>query len=616
MIFFVIAKGNRKNFGSITSPRRRAGEEAPSPYQIIAWNEVPAYDTLEKLKAAVRLAAENDPICQDMRNQSIRLCGIDPLLKESGKGDNLSTEITTNLVDKVIYYWAHPKIGNIANSPQVRPVDNEAHYLSNWNACPSRYMDEATKEAIRGLYQTLPPLDRSGHDQVRIVYNITELARAIIGEITSDTTRRLEKILALRLCHSEGLHRAQSSMLVRYMGQRGANLHTQIVNLPDDRKSKAFEYSWYYLPPLQQSNGEALWHLVENLVHGATKSSYAITSPKPAGFDGLLAQALEIWNQIPHTSRCAILMNDFRKVDNLTDKRDEPPKVAMGMPDIGALINAQGPQAVDLPYRIMSAAGVDHVPKFRSDPRTGFSLAWSWNRDEYHDATITYRHYLCPLWGGPSGHTGGGLHFWMTALGDNFPADGARTVTCGLFAFWRLYYDKRITGVHTIAETFEASCNSEVTGIDMPGAGGIALARLDLPGLASVTKPQEMDAFDLVGRCIRLSHRFACVDPIALVKLLYDTYYTGITNHTDRYNNLALLINNERDALTRQRFAVPEWSKELTTKTGTAVSRFTTIAEREGIKPALAKLRVVKGAAPDQAELAHRISQLGGKPPQ
>lgn len=616
MIFFIIARSDRANnkFGSITHANPRAREAGPRDYQIIAWNEVPLLSTLGKLKAVVLLAAENDPICQDMRNQSIRLCGIDPLLKVSGTGNTLSQEITTDLVDKVFYYWAHPKIGNIANSPQVRPPDNETHYLRNWDLCP--FIDDATKAAIRGLYQTLPALDRSGRDQVRIVYNITELARAIIGEITSDATRRLEKILALRLCRSDGLHRAQTGMLVRYMGQRGANLHQQIVG----NGVAGFEYCRYFLPPIQQSGGEALWHLVENLVHYATKGSYPINSAKPPGLDAILTPTLAIWNQIPHTIRCAILMNDFRKVDNLTDKRGEPPKVAMGVPGIGAVINGRGPQAADLPYAMMPAAGTGHVPRFASEPRTGFSLAWSWNRDEYHDATITYRHYLCPLWAGPSGHTGGGLHFWIRALGDQFPADGARTVTCGLFALWRLYYDKRISGNHTMVETFEASCNSEVTGIQMPEAGRIGLASLELPGLAAVDRPQEMDAYELVGRCVRMNRRnVECVDPIALVQLLYATYYTGFANnHTLRYNNLDLLINNERDALTRQGqegqgFAVPEWSKSLTTQTGTAVSRFTTIAEREGVKPALAALRFIKGLTPDLANLVYRYI---GNPPQ
>lgn len=78
-----------------------------------------------------------------------------------------------------------------------------------------------------------------------------------------------------------------------------------------------------------------------------------------------------------------------------------------------------------------------------------------------HSVTAGYRKAFMPLWAGPSGHAAGLLDFYEQYLDANdFTFEGKRlpislVILPTMFTFWRLYYDKRISAVHTLAETFE-----------------------------------------------------------------------------------------------------------------------------------------------------------------
>ena len=72
----------------------------------------------------------------------------------------------------------------------------------NWERISSDALNEESRRKIAELFTEgfLPKLDRAGRDQIKLVTNITELARAFIGEVTTTASRRLERIFALKIC--------------------------------------------------------------------------------------------------------------------------------------------------------------------------------------------------------------------------------------------------------------------------------------------------------------------------------------------------------------------------------------------------------------------------------
>ena len=65
-----------------------------------------------------------------------------------------------------------------------------------------------------------------------------------------------------------------------------------------------------------------------------------------------------------------------------------------------------------------------------------------------------------PLWAGPSGHASTLLrnfnYLFNTSKTEEKHIELANVLLPSMFAFWRLYYDKRISGNHTLAESLEA----------------------------------------------------------------------------------------------------------------------------------------------------------------
>lgn len=55
-------------------------------------------------------------------------------------------------------------------------------------------------------------MKESGNDQCRIYNDWTDLARAVIGDVSTFFSKMLEEIYALELCDSEGLLDAQINL--------------------------------------------------------------------------------------------------------------------------------------------------------------------------------------------------------------------------------------------------------------------------------------------------------------------------------------------------------------------------------------------------------------------
>ena len=593
MIFFLILKSERgkRPYQSVVEPAleiKRFGKH--DAYLVIAWNEV--FSSVEELRDRVMSVADKDPVCVEMRNQSKKVYELDPFADHKA-------------IDELFYYWAHPLVGNLVNSPRVRPMLRAWQYLENWHECS--FFDDQTRQAVLRLLTHCPPLDKASRDQCRIVYNVTELARAVIGELTAAPGRKLEKLLALKLVRSPKMLAAQREILERYLKHRTDRIQKATLRLG----LEGYEYCKYYLPDdatTEEEGGHVIlpehaWELAQVMIAtalgvDAKTDGCAQIEPK------LLARCLRAWSSIPHVIRCTALMNDFRKLDDVRSElsKDTRPifKLSMCTPNIGALLCSSG--KADDTYAICAAAGLGHVPVFR-DP--GRDLTWSWNRDELHDATITYRRHLCPLWAGASGHTAGGIQFWMHVLGKEFPRSGARTITAGLFTLWRLYYDKRISGCHSLVETLEATCTSQVTKIELK-KGGEKDTRIGFKPLEPLKEKEiEEDAYDLLGQCVINpgSSPLESLDPIFVLTLMRRKY----CHEPQLVTGLKEKINDEREQIAKD-FWMPQWSAELSLATGTEVCSFT-----RGLPNAIATasnpLELLQVLLPGDTTIAELVSE-------
>lgn len=590
MIFFILLKTARqgKDYGEILihSVPEKYPNVKGDEYIVIAWNEVfplKGEGGIEGLLDEIIKAARADPVCVDLRKQSIEQFGLDPFLDDAGTGNNLTLEETKKIVFNTLRDWAHPMVGNLANSPQIRPSTKESQYISNWSGC--QFLDDRSKTAIQELFEKMPLMVRASRDQVRICYTIVDLARAFIGEVTSYVSRQLEEIMALRLCKSVTLHGSQVDMLVTFAEIHGA-VFKSIIQKSKRFKWSHFEYSYYYMPPeVQKLTRMELLGLVDVLIEGATlgelKAEKLGGEPSTDGYNELVVKCKKIWRTIPYTVRCAILMNDIRKMwvsnsayvkenHQIDLKTANPVKYSMGFT---LLPGQDGFQEL---CEIVPAADQSHVPKFRlpSRARTGWELAWSWNRHERHPATIAYRHFLCPLWAGPSGHTGGGLQFWFAALGERVPQKCSQVITSGLFTLWRLYYDKRISGFHTMAETYEASCNQNVIG----DIGKKQFApKKDIPtDFSNVQDDMDLLKFaGVVSENSPIPRKQSFVNPIRLLLVLKAKYYDATPGtHTKKLNELGRLVIQAKDSLTEKGYKVLQWTDEISQKKGTNVQEF------------------------------------------
>lgn len=599
MIFFLIEKELRTNndYSTITASCPTI-QKYPDPnvnireHSLISWNEVPEYNTLQKFQDAVLAEAKKDYVCIDMCKQALEYYGIDPFLDSCGN-NNLSKETMETIVKKIFREWAHPMIGNIGASPGIRPQIFYYQYLENWDQC--QFIDVKTQIAIMTLYSDLGLMDRSARDQVRICHNITEIARAIIGEITTVTSRRLDKIFALELCLSENFKEEQRILIKTLLRSFGPTLEIAFRNQGAKAGFSFTDYIKYFFPdslqPCMKVNTfEPQWFLFEEFIRKLVPDYEGTSTYHPSPETKTIIDSCNTnWDTMPDPMKGAILINEFRRFGTQVEGK----KLSMCICDPKAIGNF-----LNIPYQIVEAAPIKNFPKivFKGDAR---SLTWSWNRDEYYLTTITYRHFLMQLWGGPSGHGTGNVAFVDKLLGRYL--SNASIVLSGLFAFWRLYYDKRISVVHTLAETMESSLFTS-------NLSSIKEIEFNYDNLPEVTST--IDAFDLVCNVASLrENKF--FDPILLMWMIRKRYYcleNCAYNHQKAFDDLQKRIDILRSELEMQEFFVPLWTKDLSYRTGFKVRSFSFYASHS--RSDLSRALLLEAQENDALSLSIAIEKL------
>ncbi|OJH34860.1 hypothetical protein [Cystobacter ferrugineus] len=483
------------------------------------------YPTEQKLLEAVLGEAAADSICQK----------IIARFREQFDHDLLAGDSTTRgLWLDVVKEWGSSMTGNLERSPSLRymlPSEQAAMWRQNAK------IQESNAEWLDGMAEEDQPT-RAFRDQVRVFQNITVAARAIAGEVACAVTKRLEKLFALRLCRSRELLDRQAALIE--LGARAQQNELGQAIEEDEVFAKSAQYCSYYLPPMariRSSRGyKSLFFRLTNMAIG--KRVLVTDEPVDKEEQRAIEECIAIFRLLPPVIRCAIIINDTKRVNNQVDHVS--PKT------FSRVIEKEGGGFSVLHEGRPSK----YVPQIHA-------MINKWNQDEYSDAVITYRTQLCPLWGGTSGHMHGLMHYWHTAC--SAPQGTPQVIACSMFALWRLYYDKRITPVHTITETFEATFNQD--GVVWPNWSGF------------VWQPsREESAWSVVSRC-EINGGHNAVDPIKLMNSLI-LWAWPAQRFTFGYSLLKQLIDSERKALLDQHYVVPQWSHDTSTNSGTNVKQF------------------------------------------
>lgn len=565
MIFFVIDDAARNDFRNVTDPRRLT--PTLPRYQatrLVAWNEVYPLDSgadpYRGLRDAVFAAAAVDPLCTAMVARSVELYGLDP----TATGPSWWTTVVKDTLD----YWAHPRIGNISANwaaPARRPAVDPPYQPGEdpWAACT--FLDAATKRAIFTLDDELPLPKRSARDQVRICFNIVELARAVHGELTSFAPKRMEKLLAFELCQSAALEADLVELLSRARARDDVGASYDFM--------AGSEYGKYYFASVLSRSAE----------HGAVFSALwdgAIGRGAPAappdGYDAFE----EIWTKLPPVIRLAILVNDLRKARPVELGR----RFTTSMTHVVAGDTyGFGPAAPDLPLTVSN----------QQRAGTGWRFVENWTRDERHHATRSARTLLTPTWAGPSGHAAKNLSHYRTSLGSAYPERADMAIPAALFALWRVYYDRRYSPAHTLVETCEGT-----TYVDE--GGRLSRVRRSFAEAATVAPPLPTDGYGMFEharfklppppRTIRNplarpapGTTYQLLDGVRVLELLRRREFDGTSGpgtsgpaaREQAVEALQDKIDAQRSQLATAGYVVPRWSHELDADvTGVAVTSF------------------------------------------
>ena len=528
MILFIVKKPNASEF---QSPDPEGYYNIPINYvendinagniQLVSWNEVryksesgpeKEIKTVKDLFEVVLEVAETDPVCQDMNEQFKLLYkakdsteddidifkNFKRFIDNYNPNENIPDDDTRHIFITVYECWPHPMIGNVALSPECRPQSFMEQYFRNFlvlknNYNNNKYMSEATTTKIRSMLlnseiteftteEGLRNLTKSNRDQCRMCKDWTELARAVIGEISSYVSRMLEKIYALELCNSSIFLEEQKKLLeeiVTFKGYKtllGESLSFEEIfkcfNEPDKERTLwgYIEYIYRYFKSDWDKieTPKSRWYAFASFINTIETNlikDINISDVSPND-QSCINNIINKSNKIPPVIRCAMVFNAVRKFSYIPVSYLEQ-SINLCYHSI-KLDEETNKKFLDRKCSLDDAESHSFIPLI--EVNGSLIRLSSWMRDEYHPTTIAKRHFLMPLWAGPSGHANTLLrNFNYIFNKENDEKEYIRLANIllpSIFSFWRLYYDKRISGNHTLAESFEAafyteSCTSE-----------------------------------------------------------------------------------------------------------------------------------------------------------
>ncbi|QSQ15922.1 hypothetical protein [Myxococcus landrumensis] len=410
---------------------------------VIPWYAIDA-DPMDFGRRLLRVAAA-DRVCRALLSRATTTWGVDFSIRDDAF---VTADVQKHYV-KQLKIWLSPLSGNLGSRDAHRDTV-DAQYARLWSTYG---LSQATLRllAASDFFKELNVAGR--RDRIQIYRNVVEAARALVGEVTSWPSRTIEKIAVLSLLRSPGLAAHQLQML-----EVVATAFRTNTLVPDHTK---WEYLPYYLrgAPLETVAADVAGPRVLGAIHDALDDSAATRASVDRAavntFKGLAAGAeYRRWRMLPPVVRYQVLISDLARILPGGKQESRHWRVEFGAARLDGLPDNLGG------YGGWAAGMTEHASATPHNPGKAFPFAAGWTRNELCPNVVSSRLMLAPLYAGTSGHNQGRILAWR-ALVPTLPALAniplGLVISAGYSVLWRLYYDKRVSGFHTLFETFQGT---------------------------------------------------------------------------------------------------------------------------------------------------------------
>lgn len=437
--------------------------------------------------------ASKDKVCLGVLSQAKKRWNVDFSI-ENGY---FSTKMVQEQYLKQLKNWLNPLSGNI-NRNTSHTVNEDA--LKNLAKSFNLEIFDL-KEVTKNKFFDLKIEGR--RDRMQVYRNITEAARAIIGEVTTWPSRQVEKMVALSLLGSEGLAFHQRIMLA------------EASKFEENFKCTMWEYLPYYLrgKVLEKKDESFCKICVLGALHDCLmddSETKKLANEKHIQSFKELNDGVEYkrWRLLPNIIRYQVMISDLARIFNFGKQDCDHSRIEADFKFLNQL-----PESLK---NKISCSVRSHKSANPHDPGIpSLKFLAGWNRNEFCPNVVTSRLLLAPLYAGTSGHTQGRILTWRQlqekgAKLKNVPV--GLVIATGYAVLWRLYYDKRVSGFHTFFEALQGvnvDNKSKVEKINKHDVIWNILADCSESGKLDVCLfwDQCLDEFGHPGRGFELTHK-------------------------------------------------------------------------------------------------------------
>jgi hypothetical protein len=405
-------------------------------FQVVPWFKIQEDPVV--FGAWLLAVAAKDQVCVAMMQRATEQWKMDFSIKDG----QFVSKMVQEQYHKLLRNWLSPLSGNI-NRNESHTVDLKA--IENLANVFGLNLLDLTNIAKNEFFS----LKMNGRrDRMQIYRNVTEAARALVGEVTTWPSRQVEKMVTLSLLGSQGLLHYQCLML------------KEALAFAESLKCTMWEYLPYYLrgKVLEKADDEFCRIRVLGALHDCLRSDKE--TAKLA--DGEIIERFELldegvecrrWRLLPEVIRCQVMISDLARMFGFGKMDCEHQRVEFDHKYLNTL-----PDSLSKTPIIQIRA---HKTANPNDPGIkDIRFTAGWNRNEFCPNVVTSRLLLAPLYAGTSGHTQGRILAWR-ALQEK----GAKlkdvpvgmVIATGYAVLWRLYYDKRVSGFHTLFEALQGT---------------------------------------------------------------------------------------------------------------------------------------------------------------
>lgn len=381
--------------------------------------------------------ASADAVCQALIERACATWGLDFSIA-SGCFNN---KYVQEHYLKLLRNWLNPLSGNLGRR-EAHLTDVEKQYEEVWKKL-NLDRDKLRQIAAKDFFKKNGFNVAGRRDRVQLYRHTKEAARALVGEVTSWPSRYVEKIAALSLLCSPRLAELQRQMLGQVVKEDIHLTCTKWEYLPYYLRGKALERC-----EEQDAEPRVLGALHDCLGEGESTKNLA----KPERINKLKqldgGKEYARWRKLPQVVRYQILINDLARM--MGDKIDSKHwRFEFNRAKLESLPNVKG-------FDTWKGGMKEYESANPHDPGCNLRFATGWNRNEFCPNVISSRLLLAPLYAGTSGHNQGRILKWRE-LNSLAPLPVGLIISAGYSVLWRLYYDKRVSGFHTMFETLQGT---------------------------------------------------------------------------------------------------------------------------------------------------------------